>query len=656
MKKSLSILTIVLCASIAYAQNAPQMFNYQGVARDNGGNVLANQSISLRISLREDAATGPLLYMEDHAVVTNNFGLFNLQIGNGTPVVSSFSNVAWNEHQYWLDMEMDPAGGASFQALGVSQMVSVPYALYAESSGASLDDAYNAGGLGNGRTIEAYYGAVKVEGTDGLLVTGTHGSGADIEVSGAGTRMFFNPKKSAFRAGTVIGTEWDEASIGEYSTSTGYRSVASGTFSVAIGEQCNSIGEAAVAMGSETNAIGQHAISLGYYTVATGDISVAIGSGANAGGEEAVALGSNSFASGDKSFAVGPAAQAMGLNSVAIGDHTVAGGSNAFAFGKDAETSAGNAFAFGNTAVASAAHAFAIGNEAEATGNHAIAFGQAAEAYGSNSFAHGVGSKALSGYTIAIGSGAEASGSSSIAIGSGARTTQDAALALGTNVRSEAEFATAIGYSAEATGELSFAAGNQVEASSQGEFVVGQYNTLYTPNNQNVWDPSDRQFVVGNGTGVNRSDAMVILKNGQTGISISNPTAMLHVADGNVIFDRNQDGSAISRSLTLSGKRSGNGNHFASLEFRNQDDNTEYLGSAIRSFNGAGFEDGDLRFYVRDGLNGFLTEGLRITHEADVYVPKAGSAIIMKSPNGTCWHLTVSNAGVLGVVEALNCP
>ena len=102
--------------------------------------------------------------------------------------------------------------------------------------GNTLDEAYDEGGAGAGRTIDATDGAVRVNGDDGFIVTGTYGSGDAVEVTGAGTRMFFNPNKGAFRAGRVTGTEWDNANIGVHSTAMGQGTTASGDYSTAMGQ------------------------------------------------------------------------------------------------------------------------------------------------------------------------------------------------------------------------------------------------------------------------------------------------------------------------------------------------------------------------------------------------------------------------------------
>ncbi|MGB0458350.1 MAG: tail fiber domain-containing protein, partial [Chitinophagales bacterium] len=87
-----------------------------------------------------------------------------------------------------------------------------------------------------------------------------------------------------------------------------------------------------------------------------------------------------------------------------------------------------------------------------------------------------------------------------------------------------------------ATGNLSTAMGNYTTAPSFSETVIGRYNTNYTPGNTSGWSTTDRLFVVGNGTNsTSRSDAMVILKNGNVGIGNSDPEGQLFVEQSNTV-------------------------------------------------------------------------------------------------------------------------
>ncbi|MCX6269970.1 MAG: hypothetical protein NTU44_01910 [Bacteroidetes bacterium] len=99
------------------------------------GNILAAQSISMRISILSDSAAGTGIYTETHAVTTNSLGLVNIEIGHGTPVSGSFTGINWSKGNYFIKVEADENAGTNFSLLGISQLLSVPYALYANSAG-----------------------------------------------------------------------------------------------------------------------------------------------------------------------------------------------------------------------------------------------------------------------------------------------------------------------------------------------------------------------------------------------------------------------------------------------------------------------------------------------------------------------------------------
>jgi hypothetical protein len=112
----------------------PQAFKYQAVARDLNGDLLMNQPVSFKISILQGSASGTAVYVETHTSMTNDYGLVNLEIGNGTVVSGSFSAIDWGGDSHYLKVEMDPAGGTLYQAMGTSQLLSVPYALQSGDS------------------------------------------------------------------------------------------------------------------------------------------------------------------------------------------------------------------------------------------------------------------------------------------------------------------------------------------------------------------------------------------------------------------------------------------------------------------------------------------------------------------------------------------
>jgi hypothetical protein len=126
------LLSIVIRLSL-FAQ-APQALNYQAVARNNDGSVVAGQSVRVRFSILDGSATGATVYQETHQTSTNNFGLFTLSIGKGSVGSGIFSGINWATGSKFLKVEI-ALGGAGFQLQGTTQLLSVPYALYAEKSG-----------------------------------------------------------------------------------------------------------------------------------------------------------------------------------------------------------------------------------------------------------------------------------------------------------------------------------------------------------------------------------------------------------------------------------------------------------------------------------------------------------------------------------------
>ena len=138
-KRFLLIVSIIICCLYSFAQ-VPQAFNYQAVARDNNGNELINQKVSFRISLLQSSATGAEIYSETHIDSTNQFGLVNLEIGNGIVVTGVFSTIDRSTGSYILKVEMDETGGTSYQEMGTTQLLAVPYALYAKEA-EEVDDA-----------------------------------------------------------------------------------------------------------------------------------------------------------------------------------------------------------------------------------------------------------------------------------------------------------------------------------------------------------------------------------------------------------------------------------------------------------------------------------------------------------------------------------
>ncbi len=137
MKKILGlILSTFIVLSSLYAQ-VPSGIKYQAVARDASGAILPNQSVNIRLSILSGPGGNPA-YVEAHKVGTNDFGLFSVDLGRGVPLTGDFDLVPWANANMWLKVEFDPQGGSNYTPMGESELLTVPYAMYAKGVDVSL--------------------------------------------------------------------------------------------------------------------------------------------------------------------------------------------------------------------------------------------------------------------------------------------------------------------------------------------------------------------------------------------------------------------------------------------------------------------------------------------------------------------------------------
>lgn len=176
MKKILLTISSILILNTLNAQ-APQKMSYQSVVRNTSNALITNTNVGIQISILQGNSTGVASYIERHTTLTNQNGLATIEIGNGTVIAGNFSSIDWSNGPYFIKTETDPNGGTTYSISGTTQLMSVPYALYAatsgsgSSSGSTLDQAYDQGGSGSGRTINADAGAVQIN-NSGANTTG----------------------------------------------------------------------------------------------------------------------------------------------------------------------------------------------------------------------------------------------------------------------------------------------------------------------------------------------------------------------------------------------------------------------------------------------------------------------------------------------------
>jgi uncharacterized protein (TIGR02145 family) len=133
MKKLFTILVpiaigMLLTANI-FAQ-APQKMSYQAVIRDAGNKLITKQSVGMRISILQGSIDGKVVYTETQTPTPNTNGLVSFEIGGG----KGFDVINWATGPYFIKTETDPTGGQNYTITGTSQLLSVPYALYAKTA------------------------------------------------------------------------------------------------------------------------------------------------------------------------------------------------------------------------------------------------------------------------------------------------------------------------------------------------------------------------------------------------------------------------------------------------------------------------------------------------------------------------------------------
>ena len=140
--KTLIFLIILLFVDyqlVAQGQGAPESMNYQAVIRNGSGDIVASQSVGIRIDILQGSATGTSVYQETFTTTTNAYGSIAIQIGTGTVVSGTFNTIDWGANSYYVETAVDISGGPNFITISTTQFMSVPYALYAKNAG--LDSA-----------------------------------------------------------------------------------------------------------------------------------------------------------------------------------------------------------------------------------------------------------------------------------------------------------------------------------------------------------------------------------------------------------------------------------------------------------------------------------------------------------------------------------
>jgi uncharacterized protein (TIGR02145 family) len=548
MKKLFTLLVFLI--TLIISAQAPQGFNYQATVRNNAGALMINKNVTFKFNVMKDTPTSVPVFSETHYAPTDDLGAVNLVIGKGTATSGTFGTIDWGIGTYYLGIELNTGNG--FVAMGTTQLLSVPYALYASNSG----NGTSIGAISNtsnpkGATITS--GVLNLSPADatngGIVTTGNQTiSGAktfssDISINGINVGR--GPGNIA--SNTIIG------SSSLTGNTTGNSNTANGFYTL----HSNTTGNGNIAIGNTAlpnNTTGNNNTSVGNVSLRS-----------NVTGNNNTALGYSAGVSTDNltnSTAIGYNANVSTSNTIQLGDTNVtdvktAGKVTARAFVGDGSqltniannqpwliSTARDTLSFPKKVIIGSESNIVIpplqiiGNNTNLTSPTAL-FSRALARNNVLEFSTTeLGDTGIRSSIGLIGGGM--ANTTEKFMGIGVFDGQiwrnplrfyidDKSITLGADLEQTPSvsgdqstlgtYSTSIGTGSRAFGNYSTAIGINSTAKSFHEFVIGSYNTL-NPSVQTSWIPTDRLFTIGNGIGTStRSDALTILKNGNTTIN-----------------------------------------------------------------------------------------------------------------------------------------
>ena len=355
-------------------------------------------------------------------------------------------------------------------------------------------------------------------------------------ISGTGRRMMWYADKAAFRAGFAAGTDWDINNIGNYSFASGNRTIASGNNSTAMGQLTTASGVFSTSMGGNTIASNGYATAMGYASVASGMASIATGFSTTA-----KAFGS--FSTGhfnDISDNPAPSTPFPTNRIFQIGNgNSEATRSNAMTVLQNGNAGIGVTTPLAKLHVADSSVLFsATGLASETPGDPPVSGAGRRMMWYADKAAFRAGYVTgtewdinnIGKYSFASGYRTTASGDYSAALGQITTASGAYSTAMGANTFASGFVSTAMGEATNATGDYSTAMGSRTTAKAFGSLSIGVNNDISDNPNPIISSATDRIFQIGNGINAStRSNAVTVLKNGNTGIGTANPLAPFHV-------------------------------------------------------------------------------------------------------------------------------
>lgn len=186
--RRLLLISLVFCFAFSSSAQAPDNFNFQTVLHYTHGTAMPNHEVKIIINILSQSANGDIVYREEHTVESNAFGLINLKIGTGEVLYGNWNDILWNEENEYLMIELDTtATGNNYVDMGTTQLLSVPYALYANETTTTYIWQSNDNGIyyNNGKVgFKSHNPSEAIEVGDGesILVSSSHAALADNDL------------------------------------------------------------------------------------------------------------------------------------------------------------------------------------------------------------------------------------------------------------------------------------------------------------------------------------------------------------------------------------------------------------------------------------------------------------------------------------------
>jgi len=497
------IIIILMLPLLCFAQ---QGINYKAVIQD-GDQVVTNTTITLYFAVIENANTD--VYKETHIITTDNNGIVVTNIGEGTPTLGAFQAIDWTKEHY-LNVSVDIGNG--LENLGTTRFDYVPYALHA-------------------KTAEIFTGTIPKTGSL-FKVTENRNEGyrlADAEIGNHGDigeeaiDLSFQSSTSDTRGASASGafaSGYNTEASGEYSVAFGYTTKASDTYATSFGIETEALGYTSTAFGSRTIALGYISSTFGEATTAESYAQTTIGMY----NTETIPNQVSSFDYDDRLFVIG-----NGVNNALRSDALIMlKNGNTELNGALTIDAANDDTGYTLPTTKGTSGQVLTMNEADSGTHWAVPSESQLEKIteggntgyrllGSNPSRHGnIGSGAIDFSYQPFNSELGATGTNSIAVGNETNASGNNSVAMGFGANAEGDNSIAMGYQPAALGSISTVFGAGTQAESYGQTTIGLYNTIASNTNT----LSDRLFVIGNGSSTgNRSNALVILKNGNTTIN-----------------------------------------------------------------------------------------------------------------------------------------